>query len=72
MTTTRRTDPVMADDIRLAPMFDVVSTRIYRYQRSPLHATLASAQADERIPKGLVERQRPVWEAGMAFARHRG
>ncbi|RZS35461.1 serine/threonine-protein kinase HipA [Corticibacter populi] len=24
-----------ADDIRLAPMFDVVTTRIYRYQRSP-------------------------------------
>ncbi|MGY0634045.1 type II toxin-antitoxin system HipA family toxin [Luteimonas sp. A478] len=111
-----------ADDIRLAPMFDVVSTRIYRYQRSPggpeledstlalrlwagtkqrsksyplqedlarfgrdvcgvgapahvfqriadsLHATLASAQADERIPHDLVERLRPVWEAGMVFA----
>lgn len=114
-----------ADDIRLAPMFDVVSTRIYRYQRSPggpeledntlalrlragkrqrsrsyplpeelarfgrnvcavakpadvfqriadsLHATLASARADERIPQELLGHLRPVWEAGMAFGKHR-
>lgn len=114
-----------ADNIRLAPMFDVVSTRIYRYQRSPggpeledntlalrlragrkqrsrgyplpeelarfgrevcgvakpgqvfariadsLLATLEAAAGDDRIPHGLLQSLRPVWEAGMAFARYR-
>jgi len=115
-----------AEHIRLAPMFDVVSTRIYRYQRSPngpeledntlalplwagkkqqsksyplpselarfgrevcgvkkpadvfqriadgLRDTWAAARTDERIPHGLIDRMRPVWESGMAFAAGRG
>jgi len=115
-----------AEHIRLAPMFDVVSTRIYRYQRSPngpeledntlalplwagkkqqsksyplpselarfgrevcgvkkpadvfqriadgLRDTWAAARTDERIPHGLIDRMRPVWESGMACAAGRG
>lgn len=37
-----------------------------------LHDTLAAAQADERMPGALIERMRPVWEAGMAFASDSG
>jgi len=37
-----------------------------------LRDTWAAARTDERIPHGLIDRMRPVWESGMAFAAGRG
>jgi serine/threonine-protein kinase HipA len=111
-----------AADVRLAPMFDVVTTAIYRYTRysggpeledrtmalkllagkhrtkayptteelvyfgrkacgvsrpekvldriaQGMTETLAQARSDERIPAALLDELKPVWGAGLSYAR---
>ena len=110
-----------ASDVRLSPLFDVVTTAIYKFERpggievhdrtlalkwrpgkayaskaypataelidfgrdvcgvrhphevveriaDAMSDTLASAHADERIPRGLLEQMQAQWEAGMSYA----
>lgn len=47
-----------ADDIRLAPMFDVVTTRIYRYQRSPGGPELEDHTMALRLWSGRTRRSK--------------
>lgn len=48
----------LADNVRLAPMFDVVSTRIYRYQRSPGGPELEDNTLALRLRSGSKHRSR--------------
>ncbi|MCB1561900.1 MAG: type II toxin-antitoxin system HipA family toxin [Xanthomonadales bacterium] len=61
----------VADGIRLAPMFDVVTTRIYRYQRSPGGPELEDSTMALRLWSGKTQRSRgyPVPEALCRFGR---
>ena len=48
----------VADDIRLAPMFDVVTTRIYRYQRFPGGPELEDQTMALRLWSGAKQRSK--------------
>ncbi|HET9049948.1 MAG TPA: type II toxin-antitoxin system HipA family toxin [Chiayiivirga sp.] len=61
----------MADGIRLAPMFDVVTTRIYRYQRSPGGPELEDHTMALRLWAGKAQRSKayPLPEELRRFGR---
>ena len=61
----------VADDIRLAPMFDVVTTRIYRYQRSPGGPELEDHSMALRLWSGKAQRSKayPLPEELRRFGR---
>lgn len=61
----------VADDIRLAPMFDVVTTRIYRYQRSPGGPELEDHTMALRLWSGKTRRSKayPLPEELHRFGR---
>ncbi len=56
-----------ATDAWLAPMYDVVTTTIYRYTRS-MSETLQQAKTDERIAPPLRSAISTAWEAGLEQA----
>lgn len=60
-----------ADGIRLAPMFDVVTTRIYRYQRSPGGPELEDNTLALRLWSGKAQRSKsyPLPEELCRFGR---
>lgn len=60
-----------ADAIRLAPLFDVVTTRIYRYQRSPGGPELEDSTMALRLRSGKANRSRgyPLPAELAAFGR---
>jgi len=62
----------VADDIRLAPMFDVVTTRIYRYQRSPGGPELEDHTMALRLWSGKAQRSKayPLPEELHHFGRN--
>ncbi len=61
----------VADGIRLAPMFDVVTTRIYRYQRSPGGPELEDNTLALRLWAGKAQRSKayPLPEELRRFGR---
>ena len=61
----------VADGIRLAPMFDVVTTRIYRYQRSPGGPELEDHTLALRLWSGKTQRSKayPLAEELQRFGR---
>lgn len=62
----------VADGIRLAPMFDVVTTRIYRYQRSPGGPELEDHTLALRLWSGKAQRSKtyPLPEDLCRFGRN--
>ena len=61
----------VAEGIRLAPMFDVVTTRIYRYQRSPGGPELEDHTMALRLWAGKAQRSKayPLPEELRRFGR---
>ena len=61
----------VADNIRLSPMFDVVTTRIYRYQRSPGGPELEDHTMALRLLSGKSQRSKtyPLPEELIRFGR---
>ena len=74
-----------AAEVWLAPMFDVVTTSIYKYTQyqggpeledrtleaiaAAMHQTLEEAKGDARMPAEFLVKMQAVWEEGMTYAR---